>query len=173
MFQEVFIEEEKESQLVNGVDLLSVTTTMEAGVDIGGLEAVMMANMPPRRFNYQQRVAGQDAVVRAFRWQLLSAAVAATMTITTNGPSRLLATHLPPPYVDVSSEVIIKRVFVKDLLRLAFTHLATKRTRNSMTAFMASLDLPPSGACESKKSQPGWTRRAMNLPSGPSLTRYG
>jgi Lhr-like helicase len=53
-FQEVFMQDEVADS--SGIDLLSVTTTMEAGVDIGALQAIGLANMPPVRFNYQQRV---------------------------------------------------------------------------------------------------------------------
>ena len=52
----VQLREELEEEFRNGdVNLLSCTTTMELGVDLGDLEATLCRNVPPGIGNYQQR----------------------------------------------------------------------------------------------------------------------
>ena len=117
-FQEVFLDQEIEEAL--GVDLLSVTTTMEAGVDIGSLQAIGLANMPPVRFNYQQRVG------RAGR-RGLGMSVALTLCRGRSHddyyferPHLITAEPPPRPYVDVTRPEIAKRVVHKEVLRRSF-----------------------------------------------------
>ncbi|MEV4633548.1 DEAD/DEAH box helicase [Rhodococcus coprophilus] len=118
-FQGVFLNE-SENERPDGVDLLSVTTTMEAGVDIGSLEAVVLGNMPPSRFNYQQRVG------RAGRRQ---SKVAIAMTVCRgrshdeyyfDRPARITNDPTPRPYLALDQKAIFRRVLASETLRMAF-----------------------------------------------------
>jgi DEAD/DEAH box helicase domain-containing protein len=120
-FQEVFLQEEIGK--VQGIDLLSVTTTMEAGVDIGALLVVEMANMPPRRFNYQQRVGRAGR-----RGAPLSIAITFCRGRSHDDfyyqrPEAITGDRTPSPYIDTRQVEIIWRVVAKDFLRRAFGSL--------------------------------------------------
>ena len=123
LFQDICLPAPQENPLADPVDLLSVTTTMEAGVDIGSLLAVMMANMPPMRFNYQQRIG------RAGR---RGAGMSVALTLCRGRshddyyfqrPEKITSDPPPQPYVDMRRQAIIQRVLAKEILRQAFSSL--------------------------------------------------
>jgi ATP-dependent helicase YprA (DUF1998 family) len=119
-FQGIFLKDGTEIPRVDTVDLLSVTTTMEVGVDIGALRAVLMGNMPPMRFNYQQRVG------RAGR---RNDPLAAALTVCRGRshddfyflhPERITGEAPPTPYLDMRRDTILRRSALAEVLRLAF-----------------------------------------------------
>jgi Lhr-like helicase len=119
-FQDVFIRPNS-VPVVRSIDVLSVTTTMEAGVDVGSLNAVIMANVPPQRFNYQQRVG------RAGR---RDSALAVALTIAQadkshdeyyfQNPKKITGDPPPSPYIDLKSRLIARRVLFAEILNRAF-----------------------------------------------------
>ncbi|MBP5438372.1 MAG: DEAD/DEAH box helicase [Treponema sp.] len=111
---------------VSNIDLLSVTTTMEAGVDLGSITTVMLGNVPPKRFNYQQRVgrAGRRGVPLSIA--LTVAKPKSHDMEHFNNTERCVCGNPPSPYIDLTSEEIIRRVVIQEVLRNAFAKITIK-----------------------------------------------
>ena len=111
-----------ENKLVDQIDLLSVTTTLEVGVDIGSLQSVLLADMPPQRFNYQQRVGRAGRRGQAFSFVLTFCRDRSHDSYYFENPVKITGDPCPTPFLSMRSGNynIAKRLIAKEILRVFF-----------------------------------------------------
>lgn len=121
-FRDVVLKEEG-NPLVKQIDLLSVTTTLEVGVDIGALQAVMLANMPPQRFNYQQRVGRAGRRGQAYSVILTFCRGRSHDEFYFSNPQKITGDSPPTPFLTMKQERICLRLISKEILRQAYLNI--------------------------------------------------
>lgn len=120
-FKGIFVDEKGEiAQRAREIDMLSVTTTMEVGIDIGSLQTVYQANMPPQRFNYQQRVGRAGRRGQAFSFVITFCRGRSHDAYYYAHPAAITGDPPPPPFLATSHDPIPMRLLTKVWMRAAF-----------------------------------------------------
>lgn len=125
------------------IDLLAVTTTMEVGIDVGPLQTILQSNMPPQRFNYQQRVGRAGRRGQAFSMALTICRTRSHDIHYFREPRTITGDVPPTPFLTKKMADIAKRFLRKRWLIEAFARLRAEERAKPLGMYPGDIMSPP------------------------------
>ena len=116
------------------IDLLTVTTTMEVGIDIGPLQVYSKRTCHRSGSTTSSAWGGLAAVAKRFPWPSPSAGLGATISITSTIRKRITGDIPPTPFLTKKMDDIARRFLYKGLAGSGIRS-AAKRNARSRWAF--------------------------------------